>query len=210
MGFLVNLVLDGKAALVVGGGLVAARKIEDLLAAEAAVRVVASEPCAQVRSMAGCGLISAEWRPYAGGDLDGVFLVVAATNDESVNARVAADAQARNILVNVVDRPALCTFTLPAVARRGQLTLAVATSGLCPSLSGVLRDEILERYGPEFAEVVSLFGRLRQDMIAAGWDGQRITETVSRLYRAGLARVVSAGDPKGLEDFLSEFGLPLR
>ena len=210
MGYVVNLILDGRAALVVGGGAVAARKIEDLLAARARVRVVAAEPCSKVRSMAAEGLIAGHWRPYETLDLDGAFLVVAATDDETVNVRVAADAQARNVLVNVVDRPALCTFTLPAIGRRGDLTIAVSTNGLCPSLAGVLRGEIMERYGPEYTELVSLFGRLRQQMIEQGWDGQRIKDTVSEVYRAGIAQVISTGDRGRLEEFLSGFQLPLR
>ena len=215
MGYVVNLVLDGKPAVVVGGGSVAARKVEDLLAAKAKVRVVAVEVCAKLQSLADRGLISGEWRSYVAGDLDGASLAIAATDDESVNARVAADAQARNILVNVVDRPALCTFTLPAVGRRGNLTFAVATDGLCPSLAGVLRAEIMDRYGPEYAELVSLFGRLRERMIAMGWDGRRITDAVSEIYRAGIAHVISAGDRSLLDELLRtklgpEFQLPLR
>lgn len=215
MGYVVNLVLDGRPAVVIGGGSVAARKIGDLLAANAKVRVIASEVCAEVRSLADRGLISGEWRPYATTDLDGAFLSIAATDEESVNARVAADAQARNILVNVVDRPELCTFTLPAVGRRGHLTFAVATDGLCPSLSVVVRDEIMERYGAEYAEVVSLFGKLRKEMIGLGWDGRRIAETVSEMYQAGIARLLRGVDRKGLEDFLrarlgTEFPWPLR
>ena len=215
MGYVVNLVLEGRPAVVVGGGSVAARKVEDLLTAKASVRVVATEARAKVRSLAAEGLISGHWRPYAASDLDGAFLAIAATNDESVNARVAADAMARNILVNVVDRPRLCTFTLPAVARRGELTFTVSTNGLCPSLAAVLRDEITERYGPEYAELASLFGRLRKQMMALGWDGRRITKTVSEIYRDGIAGVVLAGDREPLEALLkarlgSEFPLPLK
>ena len=173
MGYVVNLVLNGRLAVVVGGGSVAARKIEDPMAAQARVRVIAAKPGTAIRSMADEGLIAGEWRPYCTGDLEGAFLAIAATDDESVNARVADDAQAASIPVKVVDRPALCTFTLPAVARRGSLAVAVSTGGLCPSLAGVLRDEIGQRYGPECADLVRLFGELRQQMIAMGWDSQR-------------------------------------
>jgi precorrin-2 dehydrogenase/sirohydrochlorin ferrochelatase len=215
MGYVVNLVLDGKPAVVVGGGPVAARKVEDLLAAKARVRVIAAAACAKVRSLADQGRISGEWRPYATGDLEGAFLAIAATGDESVNARVAADAQAGNILVNVVDRPALCTFTLPAVVRRGDLAIAVTTNGRCPSLSAVLRDEITERYGPEYAELTGLFGQLRDGMLALGWDGRRIRQAVSEIYRAGIAEMVGATDRSLLLEFLRtrlgpEFPLPLR
>jgi siroheme synthase-like protein len=202
MGYLVNLLLDGKQTVVVGGGLVAARKIGGLLAAGATVRVVAAEACEEIRMLAARGAILAAWRPYAAGDLEGAVLAVAATDDEPVNARIAADARARNIPVNVVDCPALCTFTLPAVVRRRELTIAISTNGLCPSLSAALREEIEERYGPEYGELAGLFGELRQQMTAMGWDGKRIARAVLDLYRGGIVSVISAGGQEQLEEFL--------
>jgi precorrin-2 dehydrogenase/sirohydrochlorin ferrochelatase len=215
MGYMVNLVLDGRPAVVIGGGAVATRKIGDLLAAGARITVIAPDPSPELQSMADRGLVAGRWGSYRAEDLDGAFVAIAATDDETVNAQVAQDARARNVLVNVVDRPALCTFTLPAVGRRGHLMFGVATDGLSPSLSGVLRDEILERYGPEYAELVSLIGDLRKRMIALGWNGRRIMETVADMYQAGIAGVLSSGDRKGLEEFLRarlgpEFPLPLR
>ena len=90
------------------------------------------------------------------------------------------------MLVNVVDRPALCTFTVPATVRRGDLTLAVATEGRCPALAGILREELEARYGPEYAELVGLFGEARKKMIELGWDGRRMRETLAGIYRAGV------------------------
>lgn len=202
MGYIVNLVLQGKPVVVVGGGAVGARKIEGLLAGGARITVVASDPCAKIRSLALKGLVAGRWRPYRTSDLDDAFVAVAATDDESLNARIAQDAEARNILVNVVDRPALCTFTVPAIARRGGLTFAVATDGLCPSLAGLLRQEILQRYRPEYGKLVTLFGKLRKEMIALGWGSQRIRKTLSDVYRDGVIALISAENRGRLEDFL--------
>ncbi len=213
MGYMVNLVLKGKPAVVVGGGAVAARKIEDLLAAGAMVTVISARASARIKPLAQKGLISAHWRAYRSSDLDGACLAIAATDDESVNARVAREARFRNVLVNVVDRPALCTFTLPAVVRRDKLSIAVATGGLCPSLAGVLRTEIRERYGPEYGKLVTVFGALRKRMMALGWKGERIKEAVSQMYRDGIIELISARDRERLEGFFkahlgSEFPLP--
>lgn len=202
MGFVVNLVLDGRLVVVVGGGAVASRKIEDLLAADARVAVVAPRACERIRDLANAGRIRARWGAYESADLEDAFLVVAATDDEAVNARVSSDAQARGLLVNVVDRPALCTFTLPATLRRGDLTLAVATEGLCPALAGVLREELEQRYGPEYEELVALFGRLRKQMIAQGWEGRRIREAVAELYRSGIAGLIASGDRSQIEEWI--------
>lgn len=191
MSYLVNLPLEGRAAVVIGGGEVAARKVHDLLAAKANVTVIAPQLCDGIVALADEKRIVAHRRPYRTGDLAGAFVAIAATDDEGLNARISEDAAAMNVLVNVVDRPALCTFTVPATVRRGDLTIAVATEGRCPALSGILREELEARYGPEYAELVSLFGELRKKMIAMGWDGQRIRQTLAGMYRAGDRRLLN-------------------
>ena len=150
---------------------------------------------------------SASWRklggsPYAKDDLAGAFVAIAATGDEEVNRRVAGDAAALNVLVNVVDRPALCTFTVPATVRRGDLTLAVATEGRCPALAGILREELEARYGPEYAGLVSLFGEARKRMIAETWDGRSIRAALDDIYHHHVIEHIAAGDRQRLGDFL--------
>jgi precorrin-2 dehydrogenase/sirohydrochlorin ferrochelatase len=201
MGYLVNLALEGRAVVVIGGGEVADRKVQDLLAAKANVTVIAPQIRDGIAALAEEKLIVAHARPYRTGDLAGAFLAIAATDDENLNVRIYSDAAAMNLLVNVVDRPALCTFTVPATVHRGDLTIAVATEGRCPALSGILREELEERYGPEYSELVNLFGELRKKMIAMGWNGQRIRETLAGIYRGGVMEWIAAGD-RGLQDEL--------
>lgn len=213
MSYMVNLIVEGKVAVVIGGGQVAARKIQDLLAARADVTVIAPHACGRILVLAEEKRIQARFRPYTKEDLAGAFLAVAATDDEEVNAGVANDAAAMNVLVNVVDRPALCTFTVPATVCRGHLTFAVSTEGRCPALAGILREELETRYGPEYSELVSLFAEVRQEMIAQAWDGRRIRETLTKTYRDGVVGVVGAGERQELNDFLrSRLGsaFPLR
>ena len=97
-------------------------------------------------------------------------------------------------LVNVVDRPALCTFTVPAVVRRGDLTLAVATEGRCPSLARTIREQLERQYGPEYAEAVARLADLRQRLMAEGWTSSRIHTAVSALVDAGLVQAIASGD----------------
>ena len=185
MSYLVNLALKGRAVAVIGGGEVADRKVQDLLAAKANVTVIAPQICDGIAALADKKLIVAHARPYRTGDLAGAFVAIAATDDENLNARIYGDAAAMNLLVNVVDRPAQCTFTVPATVHRGDLTIAIATEGRCPALSGILREELEERYGPEYAELVDVFGEVRKKMIELGWSGQRIRESLAGIYRAG-------------------------
>ena len=134
------IVLDlaGAPVLVVGGGRVAKRKIDGLVAAHADITVVAPTIDEAVRSMP-VRVVSRRYEPT---DLDGVRLVVTATDDPSTNAAVSADARARGIWVNSADDPDNCTFTLPAIARDGVVTVAISTGGASPALASHLRAEI--------------------------------------------------------------------
>src|SRR5690349_7151414 len=115
----VNLVVAGRACLVVGGGEVAARKVEGLVAAGATVTVVAPQIRPEIVALG----VTAVARPYDRGDLEGMRLVLVATDDPAVTAQVHADAEEAGIWVNAADEPLHCTFTLPAVVRRGGLTV---------------------------------------------------------------------------------------
>ncbi len=130
--------LDGVAVLVIGGGTVALRKIEGLLAARADITVVAPAIGDAIRALP----VRLVTRAYEPGDLDGAHLVITAADDVAVNAAVAADAKRRGTLVNSADDPGNCTFTLPAVARDGVVTVAVSTGGASPALASHLRGEI--------------------------------------------------------------------
>ena len=205
MSYLVNLALEGRTAVVVGAGRVARRKVEGLAQAGASVRVVAPEACAEIQAQETAGQVAWVREHYRKAHLEGAVLVMAATSDEAVNAQVAQDARELGILVNVVDRPSLCTFTVPATLRRGDLMLAAATSGRCPALASAVREELESEYGPEYAKVVSLLGSLREQMIAAGWESFRIRQALMSLYRAGLPELIAAGDHEGIQKLVAAF-----
>jgi precorrin-2 dehydrogenase/sirohydrochlorin ferrochelatase len=167
--------LAGRPTVVVGGGPVAERKVRGLLAAGAAVRLVSPEVTPALADMAAGGEIVVEARSWRPGDLAGAVLAVAATGDPAVNARVAEEGRASGVLVNRVDDPDLGGFTVPAVLRRGDLTVAVATSGRTPGLAGALRRRLEGVFGPEWAELVELLaadrGSLPLAADQAAWDG---------------------------------------
>ena len=146
--------LEGRSALVVGGGPVAREKVEGLLDCGARVTVVAPDIDPQL-DRPGVELLRREYRT---GDLDGRFLVVAATSTEEVNRRVFREAEARGLLCNVVDVPDLCSVILPAVHREGPIAVAVSTGGASPALAQRLRDDVAALVGPRHA---ALAGELR-------------------------------------------------
>ncbi len=137
--FPVALRLEGRSCLVVGGGRIAARKAEGLLECGAAVTIVAPEIGPEAAALAAWG-VRLERRPYERGEVAGHWLAVAATDDPAVNHAVFVDGEAARVWVNAADDPANCSYTLPAVARSGDVTLAVSTAGASPALAQWLRD----------------------------------------------------------------------
>jgi len=150
---------------VVGGGKVAARKAASLLECGARVKVVAPEVSPEVERLAGAVL---ERRRYEERDLEGMFLAIAATDDPEVNRRVSEDARRLGVPVNVVDSLEASDFIVPSVVRRGDLVIAISTSGHSPALARRLREDLEARYGEEYARLLALVSRVRRRLIAAG------------------------------------------
>jgi precorrin-2 dehydrogenase/sirohydrochlorin ferrochelatase len=166
----VNLIVAGRRCVVVGGGAVAARKVDGLIAAGAEVVVVAPEISEQIRAR-GVRLVE---RPYRTGDLDEAWLAIVATDDPEVNRAVYAEGEAARMWVNAADDPAACSFTLPAVVRRGPVMVAVSTAGRSPALASWLRDEVAAQVGPEVGLLAEWLSEARGQLKAAG----RSTEDV--------------------------------
>lgn len=149
--------LQGRRALVVGGGHVALEKVEGLLAADASVRVVAPDFIDELRQL-GIELVE---RGFEDSDIDDAFVVVAATDDTELNIRISHLCESRHKLVNVADVPPLCNFILPAVSRSGPVSIAISTSGASPALAQRMRDEIASNYGEPYAIFAQLLDSAR-------------------------------------------------
>ena len=161
----VNLRVDGRSCLVVGGGPVAAGKVQGLVEAGASVDVVAPRPVDELRGRDDVGLIE---RAYEPGDLDGRWLVITATDDPEVNARVAADATERGLWVNSADDPENCSFTLPARVRRGDLLIAVPTGGRSPAMASWVKRWLDGQLGPEHETLLEVLAEVREELRADG------------------------------------------
>lgn len=164
----VYLDVSNERCVVVGGGEVAERKAAGLLECGARVVLVARDLTAELCSMRDAGRIEQVADDYREQYLDGAFLVIGATDRGDVNEQVFRDARDRGILVNIVDEPARCTFIVPSVFRRGDLMVAVSTAGKSPALAKRVREEIEERYGPEYGTLLTIMGALRERIIARG------------------------------------------
>lgn len=179
--------IEGKRCLVVGGGKIAADKVDGLLAAGADVVVVSPTLLARVAMLAEEDAIEHHARPYRPEDLQSVFLAYGATDDLEVNARITAEARAAGVLVNAVDDPPNCDFYAVAVVRRGDLQIGISTNGHSPAFARWLREDLDARLPNEYADLLAALSEVRHETRESGsipryehWQ-KAISEEVPRL-----------------------------
>ena len=182
----VFLNLQDRPALVVGGGDVAERKVESLLETGAQVILVSPEATKTLVEHSKAGRISWHRRRFNLSDLESVCLVISATDDAAVQSEVAAAAKSRNIPVNTVDKPELCTFIVPSVARRGSVTVAISTGGKSPSMAAALRDRIDKILTEDVERATDLLGELRNEVHQRFADSDQRKRVFERIVKSGI------------------------
>jgi precorrin-2 dehydrogenase/sirohydrochlorin ferrochelatase len=188
--------LDGRPVLVVGAGAVGEQKIRGLLPTGARIQVVALAMNPAVREWATEQKITLAERAFSKSDLDGIFLVVVATSSPTLNRRIFHEAQRHRILCNVVDVPEQCDFYYPAVVQRGDLQIAVSTSGQSPSLAQQLRRRLEDQFGPGYARWVAELGETRRKVLASHLDAQQKRELLKSLASREAFEALIATNPK--------------
>jgi len=191
--------LEGRQCLVVGAGKVGEPKIAGMLESGARIRVVALDASPAVREWARSGKIELELRAFTNDDLHGAFLVVVATGSRTLNERIYHEAQRLGILCNVVDVPDLCDFFYPSIVRRGDLQIAVSTSGKSPSLAQKIRQQLEKQFGPGYAAWVAELGETRKLILASDLDKERKLDLLHSLasreaFEAALAENAELAD----------------
>ena len=191
VGYPVNLLVRGRRCVVVGGGRIAARKIEALLDAGAEVHVVAPELVDELQVARDAGRVTTTERAFEPSDLDGAWLATTATSTAAVNRAVFEAGEARRIWVNAADDPEHCSFTLMSVVRQGDLVVTVGTGGRSPALATYLKDHVTQEMGPEWAALLELLSEAREEMRSEG----RSSETADwrRALDSGILDLVREG-----------------
>lgn len=201
--------LEGRRCAVIGGGGIAEGRVRGLLEHGAVVRLVSPQITSELARMVSEGaIVDHRERTYRPEDLDGCFLVIAATNLESINRMVWQDAEARNLICNVVDAPALCSFTVPSVVRRGELAMAVTTGGASPVVAKHIGRQLDAMYGPEWGALTALLRELRDELKERHPDMPGRRAAVERLLRTDVVRLLAEGDEQGARELARrEMGL---
>jgi len=195
MGYLpVFLDVTRRPVLVVGGGPIAERKVLALLDAEADVTLVSPSLTDTLSQLAAGGRIHHLRRRCVVGDVDGYALVYACAGDRALDQQLATGARALGIPINIADDPELCTFIAPSVVRRGDLQIAVSTSGAGPALARRLREQLEREFGEEYASALELMRAARVWLKERERDGAVRARKLERLARSNLILTISRGD----------------
>jgi siroheme synthase-like protein len=191
--------ISGKRCVVVGGGEVALRKVKALLEHEASVEVISPDLCPGLSQLAKSRAIQVLQRSYDGGDLQGAFIAIAATDDGKTNSQVVEEARAKGVLVNVVDDSEHSDFIVPSQLRRGDITIAVSTAGKSPALAHKIRARLEKDFGAEYASLALLIGEVRAELKRQGikasghsWQEAIDLDVLIELLRAGQSKKAKA------------------
>lgn len=161
----IALDLRGRRCVVLGGDARAEQRVESLLDGEADVVVVAPEFSEGLERLGASGRVELIRRDYAPGDLAGALVALAVTEDPKVRAAAFSEAEERRVLLNSLDDVAHCHFAVPAVVRRGDLTVAISTAGKAPALAKRLRQDLSELLGEELGTLVEVLTEVRAEAL---------------------------------------------
>lgn len=200
----VYLDIKERRCLVVGGGRVGTRKVRTLLRCGAKVTVISPEVTDQLAALAEQDCIDLVQRDYRSEDLDRVFLVIGATDDQAFNRRIHRDAEAAQKLCNIADQPALCNFVLPSIIQQGDLSIAISTAGKSPAFAKHLRRRLQDQFGPEYGDMIDLMGNIRSRLLAAEHAPEAHKPLFEQLIQSGLLDMIKAKDHQGINLLLNE------
>lgn len=186
----INLDIQNRDCLVVGGGGVATRKVANLLKCGARVTVVSPAMSERLQDLADNNALVLESRPYRSSDLAGKFLVIGATDDESLNRQISSDAEQRSILCNIADRPEVCNFILPSIVQRNDLVITISTSGQSPAMAKNLRQTLEAQFGEEYGEFLQLMGAIRRKLLSVAHEPEAHKPLFEQLIDSDLLTMI--------------------
>lgn len=198
------LELEGKIALVIGGGRVSERKIQTLLSYGASIDIVSKQLTDKLKELVEVGKIRHLGEEFREAYLDNAFLVVAATDDKLLNHKVSERARERGLLVNAVDQPGDCNFIVPSVVKRGDLLIAISTSGKSPALSKKIRRGLEGQFGREYETFITLMGRVRKQILSKGFSQKENHRIFHEIVDSEILDALARNDLESVEYILGQ------
>ncbi len=192
--------LESKKCVVIGGGDVAERKVMSLIECGADVTVVSPQFTQRLAGLAEEGRITATGRGYEPGDIDGAALAIVATDNNELNRQVHQEAAKKNIPVNVVDVPELCSFIVPSTVRRGDLVISISTSGSCPALAKHIRKQLQDVFGNEYARYCEVLKDFRAEVNGKYDEPEERKQALNRLLKSDVLDLIKQGNDGEVEE----------
>lgn len=187
------------------------RKVMTLVECGAVVTVVSSDVAEELLELAEKKMIELKRRPYESSDIDGMFLVIGATDNEELNRQINKDAEHQNKLCNIADRPDACNFVLPSIVNRGNLVIAISTSGKSPAFAKKMRQDLEKEFGEEYDEFLQLMGAIRKKALSEKHEPEAHKHLFEQLINRGLVDMVRNHDEERINSLLLEiFGQGYR
>jgi precorrin-2 dehydrogenase/sirohydrochlorin ferrochelatase len=203
MGYLpIFLAMERRRCVVIGGGDIAARKVVQLLTAGAEVTVISPRLVPELAMLAESAAITYHSRKWERGDLRGFDLAFAASDDPIAHREIANEARELGVMLNAADEPELCDFIAPAVVRRGDLQIAVSTSGASPAMAARIRRDLEDQFGWEYAVALKLLRVVREFLLANDGDLSSRGRKLAVLAASDLTGRLRAGDRAAVERLL--------
>ncbi len=200
----VSLDLRNRPCIVIGGGNVAVRKVLRLMACGAQVTVVGRNLGDDMSALVADGRIRHINADYHRSQIEGAFLVIGATDRDEVNGLISRDARDLHVMVNIVDDPERCDFILPSILTRGSLSIAVSTGGESPALAKKIRRELEGQFGPEYAELLRIMGRLRESILADNRPSDENKVFFEAVIQSDILNAVRAKDVTRIHKIIKE------
>ena len=198
----INLNIRNRNCLVVGGGSVGTRKVMALADCGAVVTVVSPEVAEQLQELADKGSIELKKRFYRSSDLEGMFIVIGTTDNETVNQQISVDAQRHKVLCNIADHPEACNFILPSIVDRGDLVIAISTSGTSPAFAKKMRTDLEKQFGGEYAEFLRIMGAIRKKLLKNDHEPEAHKNLFEQMINRDLIDMIRNGKKKKINSLL--------
>jgi precorrin-2 dehydrogenase/sirohydrochlorin ferrochelatase len=196
--------LSGKWILIIGGGRVAKRKIETLLEFGANIKIIAKDILPDIQRYIDKGVIRLSGLQFHESALNDVFMVIAATDDKALNSRIGRIAKSKGLLVNVVDQPEDCSFFVPSIIKRGDLVIAISTSGKSPAMAKAIREKLEGEFGSEHAIFLDLMGNLRKMILNMGLSQEENMSIFNKLVNSDLFDAICVYDTDRAINIINE------
>jgi precorrin-2 dehydrogenase/sirohydrochlorin ferrochelatase len=196
--------LRGMNILVVGGGTVAQRKIETLIANGGKIFIVSKSLTKKLKEMVDSEKINWIGHEFTERYLDDVFLVIAATDDKELNHRISESARKNHLLINAVDQPADCNFIVPAIVKRGDLVIATSTSGKSPAFAKKIRENLENQFGDECSRFLVIMGRVRKEILTLGLTQEENSSFFQKMVDSDILEAIKRQDWGQVGDKLGE------